>query len=67
MEGLATAFDQQVSYSRETADGTNLRFGSYNRQPGMYGPPPFLQAKNESDVLVCANVFGLCWRSDLLA
>jgi hypothetical protein len=26
-----------------------------------------LQAKNESDRLVCANVSGLCWSSDLLA
>ena len=26
-----------------------------------------LQAKNESDRLVCANVYGLCWSTKLLA
>ena len=37
------------------------------RQTGMYGPPPCCKRKNESDGLVCANVFGLCWESRLLA
>jgi hypothetical protein len=33
----------------------------------MYGPPPFCKRKMRKTDLVCANVSGLCWSSDLLA
>ena|ERR1039457_210753 len=33
----------------------------------MYGPPPCCKRKNESDMSVCANVYGLCWSTMLLA
>ena len=34
---------------------------------GMYGPPPFCKRKVRMTELVCANVFGLDWSSELLA
>ena len=34
---------------------------------GMYGPPPFCKRKMRMTELVCANVFGLYWSSELLA
>jgi hypothetical protein len=37
------------------------------RQTGMYGPPLRRKQKSERDRLVCANVYGLCWSSSLLA
>jgi hypothetical protein len=33
----------------------------------MYGPAALLQAKNEDDVMVCANVFGLLGSNKPLA
>ena len=33
----------------------------------MYGPPPFCKRKMRMTELVCANVSGLCWSSELLA
>src|SRR5271157_429161 len=33
----------------------------------MYGPPPCRKRKNESDMSVCANVYGLCWSTMPLA
>jgi hypothetical protein len=33
----------------------------------MYGPPPFCKRKVRMTGLVCANVFGLDWSSELLA
>jgi hypothetical protein len=36
-------------------------------QFGMYGPPSFCKRKMKMTELVCANVFGLCRSSDLLA
>jgi hypothetical protein len=33
----------------------------------MYGPPPYCKRKMRKTELVCANVSGLCWSSDLLA
>jgi len=38
-----------------------------DRQTGMYGPPPFCKRRMRMAELVCANVFGLYWSSDLLA
>ena len=38
-----------------------------DRQHGMYGPPPYCKRKMKVTELVCANVSGLCWSSDLLA
>ncbi len=37
------------------------------RQSGMYGPQPFCKRKVRMTELVCANVFGLYWSSELLA
>ena len=34
---------------------------------GMYGPPPNCKRKMRGTGLVCANVYGLCWREALLA
>jgi hypothetical protein len=39
----------------------------YHRLLGMYGPPPFCKRKVRMTELVCANVFGLYWSSELLA
>ena len=36
-------------------------------QSGMYGPPPFCKRIVRKAELVCANVFGLYWSSELLA
>ena len=44
-----------------------FRFGEDCGQPGMYGPPPFCKRKMRMTELVCANVFGLYWSSELLA
>ena len=44
-----------------------LPLWSDNRLPGMYGPPPFCKRKVRMTELVCANVFGLYWSSELLA
>ena len=43
------------------------RFWSDDEQTGMYGPPLCRKAKNESDRMVCANVFDLRWGTKLLA
>ena len=56
LQGLAPL--QHVGLSRRTV---------VYRQPGMYGPPPFCKRKMQMTELVCANVFGLCWSSELLA
>lgn len=34
---------------------------------GMYGPPPFCKRNMRMAEVVCVNVSGLCWSSDLLA
>jgi len=39
----------------------------YRRQSGMYGPPPYCKRKVRMTEMVCANVFGLYWSSELLA
>jgi hypothetical protein len=43
-------------------------YSRFGRPFGMYGPPPPLcKRKMRKTELVCANVSGLCWSSDLLA
>lgn len=56
LQGLAPL--QHVGLSRRTA---------VDRVTGMYGPPPFCKRRMRMQNMVCANVFGLCWSSDLLA
>ena len=46
---------------------TFWRFRSVCGQTGMYGPPPFCKREMRMTELVCANVFGLYWSSELLA
>ena len=43
------------------------RFWTVDEQTRMYGPPLCRKRKNESDRMVCANVFGLRWSTKLLA
>ena len=38
-----------------------------NELTGMYGPPPNCKRKRDGQGWFCANVYGLCWREDLLA
>jgi len=59
----------QEFQSTRLRDGSNvsLEFRADCRQWGLYGPPPFCKRKMRETELVCANVFGLNWNSDLLA
>jgi len=45
----------------------DLGFRASHPQTGMYGPPPFCKRRMRMTELVCANVFGLDWSSELLA